>query len=189
MIVGDEGSGKTNFLRMISSSISRLYSRKEVSYVILSDNTTDWKNIELTNNCEDILSIREPRVVNYLNSMAAWTHANKGSQQIHLLLIDHLESLLTVPEIQQDLRWLLLRGPSRHIWPIVTINSSIAVSELFRPWLGSFRTRLFGYMKDDRKAEILSGLSKISLSHLTAGDQYAMREGNDWLSFWIPTLD
>ena len=189
MIVGDEGCGKTNFLQTISSAINQIHSAEEVKYTVISDKTAEWNNIQRTNNCTDILFVREPSVVNYLRSIVDWAHSNKGNQQITLLLIDHLESLLVVPETQQDLRWLLLRGPSRHVWPIATINSSIAVSDLYRPLLDSFRTRLFGHIHDDNTTRILTGSSDYSLKHLAAGFQFAMREGNEWLPFWIPALD
>ena len=149
MITGEKGCGKTNFLQTIASAINRIHSAEEVTYTVMSDKTTEWSNIRRTNNCTDILFVRGPSVVHYLRSIVEWAHSNKGDQQITLLLIDHLESLLVVPEAQQDLRWLFLRGPSRHVWPIATINSSMAVSDLFRPWLNSFHTRLFGHLHDD----------------------------------------
>ena len=113
----------------------------------------------------------------------------QGEGKIHLLLIDRLDSLISVPETQQDLRWLLLRGPSRRIWPIVTISSTIAASEAYQPWLNAFRTRLFGYIHDDHETQLLTGFSHPSFANLIAGFQFAMREGNDWLPFWIPGLE
>jgi hypothetical protein len=189
MIVGDEGSGKTNFLRSISSSVDQVYAPEEVRYAVISDNLSEWKNVEFSKNCHHQLSSHEPGLASYLDSMVAWAHSNKGSQQTNLLFIDHLESLLAAHGPQQDLRWLLLRGPSRHVWPIVTVNSSIAVSASFRPWLDSFRTRLFGHMHDDHETQILTGLTNISFTNLRSGSQFVMRDGNDWLPFWIPTLD
>jgi hypothetical protein len=189
MITGDKGCGKTNFLQTISSAINRIHSAEEVTYTVMSDKTAEWNNIQRTNNCTDILFVRGPSVVNNLRSIVEWAHSTKGDQQITLLLIDHLESLLVVPETQQDLRWLFLRGPSRHVWPIATINSSMAVSDLFRPWLNSFRTRLFGHIHDDAVTRILTGSSDDSFKHLTTGFQFAMREGKEWLPFWIPALD
>ena len=188
MIVGDEGSGKTNFLQTITSAIDRIQSPVEIRYSVLSDNLLQWENIQSSKKCETILSTHESGVPNYLNSMVAWAHSNKGSRQIYLILIDHLESLLLAAETQQDLRWLLLRGPSRHVWPIVTIPTPVAASESFRPWLDFFRTRLFGYMHDDHQTQILTGFSNISFTNLKAGSQFVMRDGNDWLPFWIPTL-
>jgi hypothetical protein len=34
----------------------------------------------------------------------------------------------------------------------------------------------------------LSGIPGTSLSHLQAGLQFALREGEGWLKFWIPEI-
>jgi hypothetical protein len=189
MIVGDRGCGKTNFLRTISSSINGVHSSNEVSFSIISSDLSEWQTFQNSSNCANLLSPGEPDVVSVLHSLVEWAHTNKGAEHISLLLIDRIETLLEIPETQPDLRWLLLRGPSRHIWPIVTISSAVAVSEGFRPWLEAFHTRLFGYFHDDHEAQILTGISNISFINLMSGFQFVMREGNDWLPFWIPILD
>ena len=189
MITGDEGCGKTNFLRTIASSVNQTNSSNEVSYLVISNNSSEWLDATQSGNCEALLSAHESDVVNQLHALVEWAHSNRGGGQIYLLLIDHLESLITESEAQQDLRWLLLRGPSRRIWPIITINSSIAVSGLCRPWLDAFRTRLFGHIESDRLTQLLTGSSHVSFASLIASFQFAMREGNDWLPFWIPALE
>ena len=189
MIVGDKGCGKTNFLRTILSSAARVHSSHDLSYSIISRNTSEWKTIQNISHSVNLLSPSEPNILSYLRSLVEWAHSNKGEQQISLLFIDRIETLLEIPAAQQDLRWLLLRGPSRHVWPIVTVQTSTAVSGAFQPWLEAFRTRLFGYVHDDHKAQLLTGLAKISFANLISGFQFVMREGDNWLPFWIPTLD
>ena len=189
MIVGDIGCGKTNFLQTITGSISGVHSSNEVSFSIISNDLSEWKAFQDSSNCANLLSPGEQNVVSVLHSLVEWAHSNKGAQQISLLLIDNIETLLEIPETQQDLRWLLLRGPSRRVWPIVTINTSVAVSERFQPWLEAFHTRLFGYILDQHEAQLLTGISNISFTNLISGFQFVMREGNNWLPFWIPTLD
>ena len=188
LIGGDEGSGKTNLLQIISSALDRVHSSNEVTYSMITDNTAEWNDFQRSSSCENIFSVRAPQVPAYLRAMVEWAHSNKGGQQIRLLIIDRLNSLLELQEVQQDLSWLFLRGPSRRVWPIVTINSSIATSDSFQPWLDSFRTRLFGYIHDDRTTQFLTGSSSTSFARQMAGFQFAMREGNDWLPFWIPAL-
>ena len=46
MIVGDEGSGKTNFLQTISSSVDRVHSPQEIRYAVLSDDLLKWKSVQ-----------------------------------------------------------------------------------------------------------------------------------------------
>jgi len=189
MITGDEGCGKTNFLRTIASSVDQTNSSNGVSYLVISNNAAEWREAANSGNCEGILSANESDVAHHLHAMVEWAHSNRGGGQIQLLLIDRLESLITDPESQQDLRWLLLRGPARRIWPIITVNSSIAVSELHRAWLDAFRTRLFGHIENDRLTQLLTGSSHVSFANLITGFQFAMREGKDWLPFWIPALE
>ncbi len=189
MIVGDVGCGKTNFLRTITSSTNAVHSSEEIIYSVISSDLTEWRALQHASNCAKLLSPGDPNIVSSLHSLVEWAHSNKGAHQISLLLIDRLETLLEITEIQQDLKWLLLRGPSKRVWPIVTVSSSVAVSETFRPWLEAFRTRLFGYIRENREAQLLTGISNITFANLISGFQFVMREGNDWLPFWIPTLD
>ncbi len=55
-------------------------------------------------------------------------------------------------------------------------------------WLEAFRTRVFGKIQDDRTAENLTGIARATLKHLQAGLQFALREGDEWLKFWIPQV-
>lgn len=189
ILIGDAGCGKTNFLQTVAASVSQLHSIEEVCYAVIANEKSEWINSKNLNNCTGQFSMREPKVASYLNSLVAWAHSNKGERQVDVLFIDHLESLLEIPEVQQDLRWLFLRGPSRRVWPIVTTNSSIAVSGPFQSWLTSFRTRLFGHIQDDHSTQFLTSFSRNSFADLFTGYQFAMREGNGWLPFWIPVMD
>jgi hypothetical protein len=80
-----------------------------------------------------------------------------------------------------------LRGPSRRIWPFVTLNAS----HLFEvhQWLDSFRTRLCGHLTEDQEIQVLTGSSNSFLRDLIAGSQFTMRENNTWLPFWLPNPD
>jgi hypothetical protein len=84
------------------------------------------------------------------------------------------------------LRWLLLRGPSRRIWPVVTINASRAHE--IKAWLDFFRTRLFGAIRDADHARFFSNDPNKVFDGLAAS-QFTMREGNNWLNFWAPEID
>lgn len=93
----------------------------------------------------------------------------------------HLEQ-----DARQSLRWLLLRGPARRVWPIVTLNTE-RVAQV-EEWLEAFRTRVFGQVQDGLIAEGLTGLPDSPLRDLQAGQQFALREGSDWLKFRIPDV-
>ena len=132
--------------------------------------------------------MQDNAVQELVQSLVTWAHNNKGEGQSILLLIDDLEAMTKLnQQAEQNLRWLLLRGPSRRVWPIITINAG--QSQNIKVWLGFFRTRLFGHIEDIQDANLITGNSNHTLSDLTAGSQFTMREGNNWLNFWMPRID
>ena len=59
----------------------------------------------------------------FILSLASWAHENKTSRQFVLLLLDDLEAASNLNfDARQNLRWLLLRGPARRVWPVITLN-------------------------------------------------------------------
>jgi hypothetical protein len=122
----------------------------------------------------------------FIHSLTSWAHSNKDSHQCLLLLVDDLESLASLaPQAVRDFRWLLLRGPARRVWPIVTLNAPRYGQVIL--WLQSFRTRVFGYIANQRVAEALGGEKASVLSQLEAGMWFALREKENWLRFWLPS--
>jgi hypothetical protein len=111
------------------------------------------------------------------------------------LLVDDLESVASLhPETVHSFRWLLLRGPARRVWPIVTLNAPRYGQVI--AWLPNFRTRIFGRVANSRVAEALAGDGASALGQLEAGLQFSLREtivprapgGKDnWLRFWLPS--
>jgi len=89
-------------------------------------------------------------------------------------------------DARQNLRWLLLRGPARRVWPIITVNTNRMENIL--PWLDAFHTRVFGAIKDSQHVQKLAA-ENAELNSLNTGSQFVLREGDDWLRFWIPSID
>src|SRR5262249_32269083 len=122
LITGDQGSGKTHQLQTIARGVDRIYPSNHVKSVVVTERPDEWTSIQQLKSCDGVLSPADSETTGYLSSLAKWAHNNKGDKQIILLLIDNLESLIASDETHQYLRWLLLRGPSRHVWPIVTLD-------------------------------------------------------------------
>lgn len=187
LIAGDQGSGKTRLLQTIARGIDRQHPSADVKYAVVTDKMDEWSLIQQLENCEGILSSRDVETVNYLSSLSEWAHNNKGERQIIALLIDGLEALIQSDQTHQYLRWLFLRGPARRVWPITTLNPARGRS--LDSWVDTFRTRLFGHMENSHESEFLTGRTDFEFNDLIPGSQFAMREGSDWLPFWIPNLD
>ncbi len=186
LIVGDPGSGKTSLMRNIDRAITRTYQPEVVRTIILTDHLEEWTNLG-SPNCQGSFAINDSQTAGIIASLSTSAHQNRSEHQFTLLLIDDFESLLKHLNSNQDLRWLLLRGPARRVWPIATINSKKVVD--ITPLLGAFRTRLFGHIDDDTEASAIAGIEGTSFKTLVPGSQFIMREGNAWLQFWIPNLD
>ena len=187
LVVADPGTGKTALLQMIAQAATEMHTPGDVQYGVISNHPDEWEHLAEYEHCVGIFPTYHDSAVDFLSSLSGWAHANKGSQQSILLLIDDLESMNDLDfDVRQTLRWLLLRGPARRVWPIITLNAERA--RQVEDWLEAFRTRLFGQVRDDRTAEDLTGIPGTNLRHLQAGLQFALREGNDWLKFWIPKM-
>ena len=87
-------------------------------------------------------------------------------------------------EALQHLRWLLLRGPARRVWPIVTMNADRYGQVL--AWIQIFRARVFGRVTNPRVAQALSGDPASALDQLKAGHEFSLRENGGWIKFQLP---
>jgi hypothetical protein len=188
LIAGDQASGKTAFLQMIARSVDQIHLAQSVQYGVITEYPQEWSGLGGTPNCVDIFPAFKNGAQDFLNSLANWTHSNRGDKQSVLLLIDDLASISRMDfDARQNLRWLLLRGPARRVWPIATLNPNKA-AEVF-PWTDFFHTRLFGRMENSAGIENLTGTTNPIFKSLNAGSDFLMREGEDWLKFWTPALD
>jgi hypothetical protein len=188
LIAGDGGSGKTALLQVIARAVEETHAPKEVQYGVITEHPEDWESLQGTPHRVDIFPSYKNTAQDFLSSLDDWAHSNHGEQQSVLLLVDDLSAIMKMDiEARQSLRWLLLRGPSRRVWPIVTLNPD-RLQEV-HPWTSFFHTRLFGRIADPKHVNELAGGSRPRLESLAAGTEFMIREGNDWLKFWIPSID
>jgi hypothetical protein len=188
LIVGDAGSGKTRLLRLIARGAERRHGPQDIHLHILSSRSNEWSSFGGSPYCSGIWSPEDPATAGHVASLVEYAHTNNKSQQFTLLLIDDLKSITRMSsEAQQRLRWLFLRGPSRRVWPIATLDAADTAD--IGPWLQAFRTRLFGHIAQANAAQALAGKSNTAFTALKPGTQFAMREGKNWLNFWIPNPD
>jgi hypothetical protein len=187
LVSADEGAGKTAFLQVVAQAIVELHEPSNVQFGVVTAYPEEWKGFEQAAHCAGIFAAYQKNTMEFILSLGEWAHANKSRQSV-VLLVDDLSRLEeTDSEAKDTLRWLLLRGPSRRVWPIVSLNPSQGESVL--PWLELFRTRIFGRIQNARLAGPITRSAGGGLESLVKGSQFAMREGSNWLRFWIPRLD
>ena len=187
LVIADQASGKTALLQMIARAAELLHTPSDVQSGIITQYPDEWKNFQDSQSMVGVYATQENNTTELLQSLVTWAHNNKGEGQSILLLIDDLESITKLDQqTEQNLRWLLLRGPSRRVWPIVTINASCAHN--METWLSFFRTRLFGRIHDAHDSHFIANDPHKVFDSLTVS-QFTMREGNNWLNFLVPAID
>ena len=187
LISGDAGAGKTAFLKTVAQALSQTHSANDIQFGVITNYPDEWESNEAVPHRKGVFSIGHRSATEFINSLAEWAHSNKNTDQCVLMLVDDLESVASLdPESIQNFRWLLLRGPARRVWPIVTLNAPRYGQVM--SWLQNFRTRIFGRIANPRVADALGGDKVSAFEQLEAGIQFSLREKDKWLRFWLPGL-
>lgn len=193
LIAGDAGSGKTAFLQTIAQSVVQTHTSSDVQFGVVTNYPDEWEGIAAAPHRVGVFPVGHKGTQEFMESLASWAHSNKNTHQCVLLLVDDLESVASLDlETVQHFRWLLLRGPARRVWPIVTLNAPRYGQVI--SWLQNFRTRVFGRVANGRVAEALSSDKASALGQLEARIQFSLREKDPrslpvdkWLRFWLPS--
>ena len=185
LIVGEGGAGKTGFLRAVANSLTRTHRPEELQFGVVTDHSDEWNEIENTEHRVGIFSASQKSSQDFLLSLASWAHSNRNSKQTVLLLVDDLESIAKMDiDTLQKFSWLLARGPSRRVWPIITMSAERYGEVL--SWIPLFRTRIFGRIRNERIAGALGGDKVSALDTLDAPVQFSLRENEKWVKFRLP---
>jgi hypothetical protein len=186
LVAGDAGSGKTAFLQTIAQSVIQTHTSNDIQFGIVTNYPDEWESMEATPHRVGVFPVGGKSTQEFMQSLTSWAHSNKNTHQCVLLLVDDLESVASLSlETVQNFRWLLLRGPARRVWPIVTLSAPRYGQVI--SWLQNFRTRVFGRVASGGVAEALGGDKASGLSQLEARIQFSMREKDNWLRFWLPS--
>lgn len=187
LIVGDPGAGKTALLRNIAGAAGQMHQPEKLQFGVLTKHPDEWSGFEELPSNIGIFPMNIRPAQDFILSLASWAHGNKSSRQSVLLLLDDLDAVNGMDaETVQDLRWLLLRGPARRVWPIITLSPQ-NLSKM-EPWIEAFHTQIIGRIQNPHHINKL-GAERADLGSLENGTEFALREGNHWLRFWIPALD
>lgn len=187
LVMGDAGAGKTNLLQVIAQSAGMMHQPSNLQFGVVTNHPGEWSGVEKNPNNVGVFPLFANSSEEFILSLASWAHGNKTSSQSVLLLLDDLEAATNLGfDARQNLRWLFLRGPARRVWPIVTLNPSRL--DTLHPWLDLFRTRIYGGIKDEGVARQL-GARDANLNTLNNGSEFVLREGDQWLRFWLPSID
>jgi hypothetical protein len=180
LVTGEGGNNRTEFLKFLVQVIEATHDPNAVQFGILSPAPQDWGGYEGSASCAGIVPIYTEKGRDFILSLNAWAHSNK-TRQVVVLLVDGLEYVRDWDQNSSDtLRWLLMRGPARRVWPIVTAGESGA--EQVPYLMEQFRTRIHSQIPQEAGRRIFPLESADSPETCSL----FMKEGSQWLRFWFP---
>ena len=187
LVAGDGGSGKTAFLESLAR-LAGLQDPGDIQFGVVTPFPEEWKALESLPHCLGVWPAYHPSAQLFLSQLVSWAEALPATRQAILLLFDGFD-LMSASEFpsQHDLRWLLLYGPERHIWPVVTINPARLVH--LQAWLDYFHTRVLGQVKHKHNARLLMDDPQAALADLLPGTQFLLSQSGNCLKFWLPPLE
>lgn len=182
LITGESGSGKTALLQSITRTLIQTHQPTDLQYGVITSCPDEWAEVEKAHHRVGIFSVDDQGAQDVMFSMATWAHENKFIHQSVLLIVDDLEAIAKLDfDALQNFRWLLARGPSRRVWPIVTMDAECYGQVL--AWIPLFRTRIFGRIENEQAGSALGGDQASALSKLEAPNQFSLRENDSWIRF------
>ena len=187
LIAGDAGTGKTAMLQTVALAATMMHQPEQLQFGVVTSHPDEWNGFDAIQNNVGIFPLQHRSSEDFILSLASWAHGNKSSRQSVLLLLDDLEAVSKLDiDSQQNLRWLLLRGPARRVWPIMTLNPNRM--ENAQAWLDAFHTRVFGSIQNEDLARQMDA-ENADLDSLNIGTQFVLREADHWLHFWLPSIE
>ena len=187
LVAGDGGSGKTAVLKSLART-SGIQNPGDIQFGVLTPFPEEWTALESQPNCLGIWPAFHPSAHNFLPQLVSWAEELPETRQAVLLLFDGLDLLNGSGfQSQHDLRWLLMYGPERQVWPVVTVNPG-RLSRI-QTWLDYFHTRILGQVKHAHNARLLLDDPEINLADLLPGMQFGLSQPNGWLKFLLPPLE
>ncbi len=186
LLIGDQGCGKTDFLKTLVRATRRLMPPGAVQFTVLTNFAEEWYDLLPAEALLGVWEVDQPLAAGLLSQLEERLNSPVENQPI-ILLFDGLDAVQQLPATaQSSLANLLMHGPHALIWPVVTVNASLALELSY--WLSFFRTRLYGQILHQPTARSLTSLPGAPLGNLAAPNQFCLREKAHWLKFWRPSL-
>lgn len=183
LVTGDARSGKTAFLQNLAASLD---ADGDLLFAVITSRLAEWEPFEALPSSLGIWPGRPASIGRLLGQLCPWAESPRRHAGV-ILLIDDLELVTEAgAEVRRDLRYLLLYGPERGIWPVTTLRASQVGAR--RTWLDYFTSRVYAHVASAPLAEYLTDDAQAQLGDLLPGVQYLLKLPDGWLKFWIPAL-
>lgn len=180
LIQADSGQGKSEYLKSIASAIEICHSAQDVQYGVITDKPEEWAARNASAHNIGVFPVQERITFDFMLSLNTWAHSNRSDQSV-ILLWDNLSSVNHLEmELVDNFRWLLLRGPAKKVWPIVTVNTSAPSGVL--GWKDYFRTCINGRTQNPSRRLV----AQQGIETLKDGYDFWMNSGGESINIWMP---
>jgi hypothetical protein len=165
LLIGEDDCDKTGFLRMIAHAIGLMHPPADVQFGVLTRNPEEWEGTKKIANNVGIFPVYDTYADNFILAMASWANGRSNAKQSVVLLLDGLENIGAFDfETRQNLRWLFLKGASRRVWTIASIDRDKVPSQ--EAWVDAFPTHIYGI----------------------GGGEFMTKEAGKFIKFWSPAV-
>jgi len=193
LVTGDAAGGKTRLLHSLLHSACRMNSPEQLNFNVVARQPDEYLDLNETEHCQSILPVEEPAVAHLIAELVDTVETRKRNHPqdpAMILVIDDLATLISFLDEQTYARLygLIRHGPRYQVWTLAALPAEQA-AQLDPRFLSAFRTRLFGYMHDERLAQRLAGDDNLATRDLEQGRQLYVPYGGEWLRFWICKVD
>ena len=186
LVLGERGSGKTAFLKLLLLASQRLAAPSGTRFAALTDFPSEFEQVQAPDRLLGVWPAYDETGADVLSQVASRVEHPDVDRPL-ILLVDGLETILQMGvEARDQLAFILSEGPRSLVWPVVTVNSELALK--LPDWLSFFRTVFYGRIANPRTAEALTPMPGAPLAGLFPGSQFCLRKKTQWLKFWLPSL-
>ena len=194
LVIGDELTGNTNFLRLLVSVIDASKDALDTKCMVISPQPEQWYEwigaLKVPECCLGVLSSEDGEADEWVIRLAERVEQRLNGRRMNgpiLFMIDNFDFIThTDTDVRLNFEWLCSNGPEAQIWPVFTLPTLQAL-EMGR-WIRYFRTRVIGKMANPASAR-LSIYGGLETGEFDAERQFAIRVQDRWLKFWLPILD
>ncbi len=184
LILGDDHCGKSQLLKAMFTSATRLNPAEQVRLFLLADHPQQFMNLFHLPHCAMLRSThgqRGPAAISQLYEESLQRRQRRGARPIILLGLDNLASCLSNLETHahQHLHWLIKHGAKYAIWTVATLSTS-RLKDVHVEFFNAFRTRIYGAIASRSIAAQVGGPPPNLAQKLLQGRHFALPYGEGW---------
>ena len=186
LLASDRHTGKTDFLKMLIRAAECFNLGQDADFVTMTEYPSHFDDLDQTGRLLGVWPAYQDVSVDLLVEISNRIQYQDFDRPL-VLMLDGFESILKMEQAVQDcLVNILTNGPRALVWPIVSMDSSMALK--LPDWLSFFQTRIYGRIASPTAVEALTPLPGAPLQNLKPGSQFCLRQKSRWLKFWLPNL-